>query len=71
MKHHFCPNCHKQIIPPEWISKVNAKEGIIIACGNCKNGRIKISNYGVLPTPSSQEERETELVSSSVSESPR
>jgi len=40
----FCPNCHKIIEPPAFLKsdKVNILGTIILKCGNCKTGQVKI-----------------------------
>jgi len=40
----FCPNCHRQIVPPEFLKggNVKAQGGIKLNCGYCKNGMVKI-----------------------------
>jgi hypothetical protein len=40
----FCPRCHKRIEPPAFLKgdKVNILGTIILTCGNCKIGQVKI-----------------------------
>lgn len=45
MKPKFCPNCHRQIVLPKWLTqqnKANIQGTIVINCGNCPSGKIKI-----------------------------
>ena len=39
---YFCPNCHRRIIPPAYLNKVNTQGKIKLDCGNCKKGHVLI-----------------------------
>jgi len=39
---YFCPNCHREIILPEYINKIKSENWVKIQCANCKEWKIII-----------------------------
>ena len=44
-KAYFCPHCHRRIGIPDWLKsdKIKVEGGIIVNCGYCKKGQVKIN----------------------------
>jgi uncharacterized CHY-type Zn-finger protein len=42
---YFCNRCHRRIEIPEWLKNANFKVSgaVVINCGNCKKGKVKIN----------------------------